>query len=88
MVAFTIPFLSLFLSVGQWSFPLNLPIRALGVTLRGSQLRELPGPDPPPLSRARKLAEPPEWLDEIQFEIIGTTPDSVRQPFFTNRRAP
>lgn len=61
-----------FFSPGQWSFPLNLPIRALGVTQRGPQLRELPGSDPPTLSsRVQKNTAPPEWQNEIPYEILG-----------------
>jgi hypothetical protein len=65
----TIPFFSFFL--GQWSFPLNLPITVLGVTQRGPQLRELSGPNPPTFSRFKQNTEPPEWLDEIQYEMLG-----------------
>lgn len=56
---------------GQWSFPLNLPIDVLGVTQRGPQLRELPGSKLPKSSLYREFTDPPEWLDEIEYEMLG-----------------
>ena len=106
LVAFTIfrsP-LSFFLSLslGQWSFPLNLPICALGVTQKGPQLRELPGPDPPPArSRVQQQqqrmrhsdAEPPNGSMRFRtkyWDHSNCDPweVSVRPPFFTNPRPP
>ena len=58
-----------FFHVGQWSFPVNLPILVLGVTQRGPRLRDLP--HPPSSSSNLTDDTPPEWLDEIDYEILG-----------------
>lgn len=57
--------------IGQWAFPVDLPIDVLGVTQRGPELRELPGPTPPTSSLYREFTSPPPWLDEIDYEILG-----------------
>ena len=59
---------------GQWSFPLNLPIDALGVTQRGTLFRELPVPGGGVSNSIFKPTEKygfPEWKDEIDYEVLG-----------------
>jgi hypothetical protein len=58
------PKATVWIQPGQWAFPVNLPIEVLGVTQRGKRLRELP--DPTTITQ-----EPPEWMDEIEYEILG-----------------
>ena len=59
---------------GQWAFPVNLPIDALGVTQKGQRLRELPVSGKSAtnsLFRTSAKYGPPEWLDEIDYEVLG-----------------
>lgn len=59
---------------GQWAFPLNLPIDALGVTQRGTLFRELPVPGKEVSNSIFKPTEKygfPEWKDEIDYEVLG-----------------
>lgn len=59
---------------GQWAFPLDLPIDALGVKQKGQRLRELPVPGKPAsnsIFRASAKYGPPEWQDEIDYEVLG-----------------
>jgi hypothetical protein len=59
---------------GQWAFPVDLPIYSLGVTQRGKQFRELPIPGKPATEsvfRASARYGPPEWIDEIDYEVLG-----------------
>jgi hypothetical protein len=59
---------------GQWAFPLNLPIDALGVTQRGTLFRELPVPGKGVSNSLFKPMEKygaPEWQDEIDYEVLG-----------------
>lgn len=59
---------------GQWAFPVNLPIDALGVTQRGTLFRELPVPGRHVSNSIFKPTEKygfPEWKDEIDYEVLG-----------------
>lgn len=59
---------------GQWAFPLNLPIDALGVTQRGTLFRELPVPGKEVSNSIFKTTAKygaPEWQDEIEYEVLG-----------------
>jgi Domain of unknown function (DUF4336) len=59
---------------GQWAFPLDLPIDALGVTQKGKQFRELPIPGRSATNSVFRASEkygPPEWTDEIEYEVLG-----------------
>jgi hypothetical protein len=59
---------------GQWAFPLDLPIDALGVTQKGKQLRELPVPGRRATNSVFRASEkygPPEWINEIEYEVLG-----------------
>ena len=59
---------------GQWAFPLNLPIDALGVSQRGTRFRELPVPGKPfstPFFKPMEKYGFPEWQDEIEYEVLG-----------------
>ena len=59
---------------GQWAFPIDLPIYSLGVTQRGKQFRELPIPGKPATEsvfRASARYGLPEWIDEIDYEVLG-----------------
>jgi Domain of unknown function (DUF4336) len=59
---------------GQWAFPLNLPIDALGVTQRGTLFRELPVPGREVSNSIFRTTEKygdPEWKDEIDYEVLG-----------------
>lgn len=62
---------------GQWAFPLNLPIDALGVTQRGTLLRELPVPGRDVSNTIFKTTAkygPPSWKNEIDYEVLGPFP--------------
>ena len=68
------PKATVWIQPGQWAFPLDLPIDALGVRQKGQRLRELPVPGKPAsnsIFRANSKYGPPEWLDEIDYEILG-----------------
>ena len=59
---------------GQYAFPLNLPIDALGVTQRGTLFRELPVAGREVSNSIFKTTEKygyPEWKDEIDYEVLG-----------------
>ena len=59
---------------GQYAFPLNLPIDALGVTQRGTLLRELPVEGRGVTNSIFKTTAKygyPEWKDEIDYEVLG-----------------
>lgn len=59
---------------GQWAFPVDLSIDYLGVNQKAFRLRELPIPGKEPardmFQRRMKYGQP-EWLDEIQYEVLG-----------------
>ena len=60
---------------GQWAFPIGLPIDTLGVTQRGSRLREIPV-DGRPLTSDIYYANdggvgPPEWMADFETETLG-----------------
>jgi hypothetical protein len=68
------PQATVWIQPGQWAFPLDLPIDALGVTQKGKQLRELPVPGrhaSNSIFRASEKYGPPEWINEIQYEVLG-----------------
>jgi hypothetical protein len=68
------PKATVWIQPGQWAFPLNLPIDALGVTQRGTLLRELPVPGKPVSNSLFKTTEKygaPEWQGEIDYEVLG-----------------
>ncbi|KAL3909901.1 MAG: hypothetical protein SGILL_007905, partial [Bacillariaceae sp.] len=68
------PQATVWIQPGQWSFPLDLPIDALGVRQKGSRFRELPVPGKPATNsvfRAEAKYGPPDWLDEIEYEVLG-----------------
>jgi hypothetical protein len=68
------PRATVWIQPGQWSFPLNLPIDALGVRQKGRQLRELPVPGRVATNsvfRTTAKYGPPEWMDEIEYEVLG-----------------
>lgn len=59
---------------GQWAFPLNLPIDALGVRQKGRQFRELPVPGrlaTNSVFRTSAKYGPAVWQDEIDYEVLG-----------------
>lgn len=59
---------------GQWAFPIDLPIDALGVRQKGQRLRELPVPGKlatNSIFRTSAKYGPPEWLNEIDYEVLG-----------------
>ncbi len=68
------PKATVWIQPGQWAFPLNLPIDALGVTQRGMLFRELPVPG---MGVSNSIFKPmekygfPEWKDEIDYEVLG-----------------
>ncbi|CAB9515939.1 expressed unknown protein [Seminavis robusta] len=51
---------------GQWSFPLPFPLELLGVSQRKNKgtLREL-------VPQEQYTTNPPEWINEIDYEILG-----------------
>ena len=59
--------------VGQWSFPIGLPIDALGVTQRGSRLREIPSGtiDSDMYEYFAKKDPIPEWAVDFDWESLG-----------------
>jgi Domain of unknown function (DUF4336) len=68
------PKATVWIQPGQWSFPVQLPIAALGVRQRGVQLRELPVPNQRVTggSLYTKYADvAPPWSDEIEYEVLG-----------------
>jgi hypothetical protein len=68
------PRATVWIQPGQWAFPLNLPIDALGVTQRGTLFRELPVPGKEVSNRLfRPTAKygAPEWQSEISYEVLG-----------------
>lgn len=68
------PQATVWIQPGQWAFPLDLPMDALGVTQKGPRLRELPVPGRPATNsvfRTNAKYGPPEWLDEIDYEVLG-----------------
>jgi len=68
------PKATVWIQPGQWAFPLNLPIDALGVTQRGTLFRELPVPGRQVSNSIFKTTEKygyPEWKDEIDYEVLG-----------------
>lgn len=69
------PEATVWIQPGQWSFPLDLPIDALGVKQKGHRLRELPVPGKLATNSIfRTTAEKygrPEWQDEIDYEVLG-----------------
>jgi hypothetical protein len=68
------PQATVWIQPGQWSFPVDLPIDALGVTQKGRQFRELPVPGKPATNSVFRTSAkygPPEWLSEIDYEVLG-----------------
>jgi len=68
------PQATVWIQPGQWAFPVDLPIDALGVKQKGPRLREIPIPGKPAtnsLFRSSEKYGPPEWLDEIDYEVLG-----------------
>ena len=68
------PQATVWIQPGQWAFPLDLPIDALGVKQKGQRLRELPVPGKPAsnsIFRTSAKYGPPEWQDEIDYEVLG-----------------
>jgi hypothetical protein len=70
------PDATVWIQPGQWSFPIDLPIDALGVTQKGQRLRELPIEGRQPSSSlfrtvSERYGPQPEWINDIQFEILG-----------------
>jgi hypothetical protein len=68
------PKATVWIQPGQWAFPIDLPIDALGVLQRGTLFRELPVPGRPV---SNSIFQPtakygdPEWKDEIDYEVLG-----------------
>lgn len=58
---------------GQWAFPVDLSIDYLGVNQRGAKFRELPVPGKALSKRfqTKKPYPPPEWENEIEYEVLG-----------------
>lgn len=68
------PKATVWIQPGQWAFPVDLPIDALGVRQKGQRLRELPVPGRPATNsifRTNAKYGPPEWEDEIEYEVLG-----------------
>jgi len=68
------PKATVWIQPGQWAFPLDLPIDALGVKQKGQRLRELPMPGKSATNSMFRMSAkygPPEWLDEIEYEVLG-----------------
>jgi hypothetical protein len=68
------PKATVWIQPGQWAFPLDLPIDALGVKQKGQRLRELPVPGKAATNsiyRSSAKYGPPEWQDEIDYEVLG-----------------
>jgi len=68
------PEATVWIQPGQWSFPLNLPIDALGVKQKGQRLRELPVPGRSATNSIFRTTEKygsPEWQNEIDYEVLG-----------------
>ncbi|VEU37865.1 unnamed protein product [Pseudo-nitzschia multistriata] len=68
------PKATVWIQPGQWAFPVDIPIDALGVKQKGQRLRELPVPGKPATNsifRTNSKYGPPEWQDEIDFEVLG-----------------
>ena len=68
------PQATVWIQPGQWAFPIDLPIDALGVKQKGQRLRELPVPGKPAsnsIFRTSAKYGPPEWQDEIDYEVLG-----------------
>ena len=59
---------------GQWAFPANIPIDAIGVSQTGQRLRELPVLGKPisnPKFKPTAKYGDPEWQNEIDYEVLG-----------------
>eukprot|EP00526_Cylindrotheca_closterium_P012500 CAMPEP_0113627710 /NCGR_PEP_ID=MMETSP0017_2-20120614/14353_1 /TAXON_ID=2856 /ORGANISM="Cylindrotheca closterium" /LENGTH=463 /DNA_ID=CAMNT_0000537979 /DNA_START=235 /DNA_END=1626 /DNA_ORIENTATION=+ /assembly_acc=CAM_ASM_000147 len=67
------PRATVWIQPGQWAFPVDLSIDYLGVNQRGAKFRELPVPGKAISKRfqTRKPYPPPEWEDEIEYEVLG-----------------
>jgi hypothetical protein len=68
------PKATVWIQPGQWAFPVDLPMDALGVIQKGKQFRELPVTGIPASNsvfRASAKYGPPEWQDEIEYEVLG-----------------
>ena len=61
--------------LGQWSFPLNLPIELEGVDQRGTLLREIPPPSGKVSNSLyqhfQDLSPIPEWTKDISYEMLS-----------------
>jgi len=68
------PKATVWIQPGQWAFPVDLPIDALGVKQKGQRLRELPIPGKLATNSIFRTSAKyglPEWLDEIDYEVLG-----------------
>jgi len=68
------PKATVWIQPGQWAFPVDLPIDALGVKQKGQRLRELPVPGKPATNsifRTSSKYGAPEWQEEIDYEVLG-----------------
>ncbi|GAX29490.1 hypothetical protein FisN_16Hh067 [Fistulifera solaris] len=69
------PGATVWLQPGQWSFPVSLPIKFLGVRQRGQRLRELPvagrGVTSTAYAAQAQRNPVPEWSSEIEMETLG-----------------
>lgn len=68
------PTATVWINPGQWSFPVDLPIDALGVKQKGQRLREIPVNGKPATNSIFRTTEKyglPEWKDEIDYEVLG-----------------
>ena len=67
------PQATVWIQPGQWSFPVTVPIEFYGLPQRGRRLRELPVPGRPVTAPqyAYYSNEPPEWLDDFDYQVLG-----------------
>lgn len=67
------PRATVWIQPGQWAFPVDLSIDYLGVNQRGAKFRELPVPGKSLSEKFRttKPYPPPEWANEIEYEVLG-----------------